>query len=351
MGKERQKKLIERAMSRREFLRFSGAGLAGTALLGAAGCGSGTSGGDNGAEQQSVTLSVGHVFPENDYLTEAGQKFAEEVNKRSGGSVKLNISPAGQLGGDVDMVEGLGLGTLDMWIGGGGILNVVSPLGFLFFTPFTFDSLKDGMEAFDGEYGKKIFQRFKEETDVVALSSWARGPRQLTMNEPAKNPSAVSGKKLRVPENDIALKTWKAIGANPTPLPFPDVYTALDEGVVDGQENPLALIQSSGFSQVQSHLMLTSHAIEPAVVTISDRAWSKLSKQQQTAMTEAAKGTAKKYADQTAAEQEMSLRKKLEKEGMTLVEVDRDAYLAKTAGVVEDNYPKIADLYSMVAPK
>lgn len=348
----RNKGLTRKGMSRREFLRASGAGIAGVALLGAAGCGDGSGGeqqGEGGGEQQSVTLSVGHVWPENDYLAETTTLFAEAVNEQTDSSVQLDISPAGQLGGDTDMVEGLGLGTVDMWIGGGGVLNAVSETGLMFFAPFIFASMAEGMDAYSGEFGEEMARRIREDSDIQSLGYWARSPRHLSMNSAAEDPSGVAGKRLRVPENPMALRTWETLGASPTPLPFPEVFSALEQGVVDGQENPLGLIHSSGFYQVQSHLMLTSHVVEPAVVTISASAWNRLSEEQQTALTEAATGEPKDFAFETAAQQEEDLRNSLQEEGMELIEPDRDAFREATAGVVEDNFPELTDLYNLVA--
>lgn len=291
------------------------------------------------------TLELGHVWPEDDYQAEGVAQFAEQVEELTEGSVTVNVSPAGQLGGDREILEGLGLGTNDMWVGGAGVYNAITPVGELFPAPFMFEDLDEAMAAYDGEIGEEINQRIAEDTDTEVLAYWERGPRHLTLNEAAEDPGSLSGKRIRIPENPVFIETWRSLGASPTPMEFPEVFTALQQGTIDGQENPLALIHSSGLYQVQSHLMLTGHVIEPISVSISADSWESLSEEQQQAVIEAANGAAKDQVAQVTREQEEDFRTLLEEEGMTIVEPEQDAYREATEGVMEDNFPEIQDLY------
>ncbi|TCJ20721.1 TRAP transporter substrate-binding protein [Rubrobacter taiwanensis] len=300
------------------------------------------------AGEEEQTLELGHVWPEDDYQAEGVARFAEEVEELTGGSVTVNISPAGQLGGDREILEGLELGTNDMWVGGAGVYNAITPVGQLFPAPFMFDDLDAAAETYDGEIGEEIKQRIEEDTDTVALAFWDRGPRHLTLNSAAEQPEDLAGKRIRVPENPIFIETWRALGASPTPMEFPEVFTALQQGTIDGQENPLALTHSSGFYDVQSHLMLTGHVIEPIAVAISAGAWEGLSEEQQDALVEAANGAAKEEVAQITRDQEEEFRRLLEEEGMTVIEPDREAYREATEGIVEENFPEISDLYNRI---
>lgn len=318
-------------------------------IVGSVACGpAAEDGGGNGAQDEPVTLQAGHVWPEDDYQAEAVARFAEEVEETSGGSVTIDIAPAGQLGDDREILEGLGIGTADIWVGGAGVYNAVTPVGQLFPAPFMFDNLEQAMATYDGEIGDEINQRIEEDTETAVLAYWARAPRHLTLDESAEDPSALSGKRIRVPENPMFIQTWQALGASPTPMDFTEVFTALQQGTINGQENPLVLIESAGLYQVQSHLMLTSHVIEPIAVSIGDSAWQSLSEEQQNAVREAANGAAKEQMMQNSVEQEGDLRQRLEEEGMTVVEPDREAYRQATEGLVENNFPEIADLYNRI---
>ncbi len=307
----------------------------------------GTACGPAGDDAQR-TLELGHVWPENDYQAEAVATFAEEVEEHSDGSVTINIAPAGQLGDDRDILEGLGIGTNDMWVGGAGVYNAITPVGQLYPAPFMFDDLDEAMATYDGEIGDEINQRIEEDTETMMVAYWPRAPRHLTLNQAAEDPSDLSGQRIRVPENPVFIQTWRALGASPTPMEFGEVFTALQQGALNGQENPLVLIESAGLNQVQSHLMLTEHVIEPIAVAISASTWEDLSEEQQNAVREAAEGPPKEQMMQESVEQEDDLRERLEEQGMTVIEPDREAYRQATEGLIEDNFPEIADLYNRI---
>ncbi len=315
---------------------------------GGGGEGAATNGTQDAAEGQPITLNAGHVWPEDDYQAKAVATFAEEVNERTEGNVTINVAPAGQLGGDRSILEGLEIGTNDIWVGGCGVLNAITPVGLLFPAPFMFDSLDQAMATYNGEIGNEVKQRIDEDTQTKTLAFWARAPRHLTLDAPAETPSALSGKKIRVPENPMFIQTWEALGAAPTPMAFTDVFTALQQGTINGQENPLVLIESAGLYQVQSHLMLTKHVIEPLCVSISSNTWQNLSADQQEAIQQAANGNAKEQMLESSTRLDEDLRQTLEEEGMTVIEPDREAYRQATEGLVANNFPEIQDLYNRI---
>lgn len=334
--------------------------LSATAALTAALAACGNGGGDNtgtapeggdaatgGGECTDVALTLGHVWPENDPQAEATAQFVEAVTEQTDGQVQIEIFPAGQAGGDRDILEGLSLGTTDIWVGGAGVYNAVSPLGEFFVTPFMFDGIEDMAEAYDGELGEAVRQQLDEETDTTVIGFWPRGPRHVTANKALNTPADMEGLRIRVPENPMFIAAFEAMGANPTPMAFPEVFTALQQGTIDGQENPLALIQSSGFSQVQSHLNLTGHIIEPLALAISDDSWSSLCAEQQDAVRAAAQEVSDSFLEELTTQEEQ-LRQELESEGMTVVEPDIEAFREATQSVRETVGSEFADLYELV---
>jgi TRAP-type transport system periplasmic protein len=297
------------------------------------------------AEDPDVTLELGHVWPEEDPQAQAVQEFADEVEELSGGSVTIQISPAGQLGGDRDILEGLELGTNDLWVGGAGVYNAMTEVGQFYVAPFMFEDVGEAMDAYDGDLGDEITQRIEDETDTRLLSHWPRGPRHLTLGTAAETPDDLQGARIRVPENPMFIKTWQRLGASPTPMEFPEVFTGLQQGTIDGQENPLALVESAGLYQVQSHMILTAHVIEPLAVAIGNAAWDRLSENQQAALVEAADGTAKDNFRSYVENEEQELQEVLAERGMEIVEPDIDAYRERVEGLIEDEFPELEDLY------
>jgi tripartite ATP-independent transporter DctP family solute receptor len=303
--------------------------------------------GEPAAEECSdVSLTLAHVWPENDPQAEATARFAEAVSERTDGSVELEIFPAGQSGGDRDILEGLSLGTTDVWVGGAGVYNAISPLGEFFVTPFMFDEIEDMAAAYNGQLGDAVRKQL-DETDTTVIGFWPRGPRHITSNAAIETPEDMDGLRIRVPENPMFIAAFEAMGANPTPMAFPEVFTALQQGTIDGQENPLALIQSAGFPEVQSHLNLTGHIMEPLALAIADTSWNELCADQQESIRGAAQQVGEEFL-QELVDQEEQLRQELADAGMTVIEPDIAAFREATQSVRETEGSDFADLYQLV---
>jgi tripartite ATP-independent transporter DctP family solute receptor len=298
------------------------------------------------SECADVSLTLGHVWPENDPQAEATARFVDVVGTETDGSVTFEIFPAGQAGADRDLLEGLALGTTDVWVGGAGVYNAVSPLGEFFVTPFMFDGVEDMAQAYDGELGEAVREQLDEETDTTVLGFWPRGPRHITTNRAIETPEDLKGLRIRVPENPMFIAAFEAMGASPTPMAFTEVFTALQQGTIDGQENPLALIQSSGFAEVQSHLNLTGHIMEPLALAIADGTWNELCADQQEALRSAAQQVGEEYLQEVVTRED-ELRQELADAEMMLVEPDIDAFRKATQSVRETLGSEFADLYDL----
>ena len=296
---------------------------------------------------EAIVLSLGHVWPENDPQAEAVKGFADAVFAETDGAVQIELFPAGQIGGDRDILEGLELGTTDMWVGGAGVFSAISDLGQFFVTPFMFESIDELAAAYSGPLGQAVRERLDEETATTVIGFLPRGPRHITSNVALENPDDLSGLLIRVPENPMFIETFRALGANPTPMAFTEVFTALQQGTIDGQENPLALIKSSGFSEVQSHVNLTAHIIEPLAIAISDEAWDSLDGALKEKVRDAAEQAASDFLSRLNTE-EGQLLADLQAEGMTVVKPNTEAFRAATLGVRETTGSEFGELYSLV---
>lgn len=296
----------------------------------------------------AVKLNLGHVWTASEIHSQAVEQFAAEVDKLSNGSVKIEVFGDGTLGKDKDLLEGLKVGTADIWIGGAGVLSGSSDAAKIFTVPFMFENQEHFNKVYDGEVGKEVSAAIEQQSGYKVLTYWDRGARWLTVNKEVKKPEDLSGLKIRVPESPVFVKSFQQLGAAPTPMAFGEVYTAIQQGVIDGQENPLSLIYSSKFSEVNKFLVKTEHVREPIAMVISSNKFNSLSPEQQNTLMEAANGQAKKYVIEQVDKGNSEFLTKLQEEGMTLVEPDLAAFQAKLEGFVDTQFPEVKELYEKI---
>ena len=191
-------------------------------------------------------------------------------------------------------------------------------------------------EVAGGEIGEKIKAQIVEKAQIRPIAFFARGPRDLTSNRPIKTPDDLNGLKMRVPNVPLFVDVWKALGANPGPMAFSEVFTSLQNGTIEAQENPLALIRSANFNEVQKFVNLTDHVRSWIYLTIAESTWKKLSEADQKAVIEAAK-IAQAFERDLFTKSLADDRAYLESKGMTFVEVDGAAFQAKAKDAVLAN--------------
>jgi tripartite ATP-independent transporter DctP family solute receptor len=234
-------------------------------------------------------------------------KFAEIVAAKSGGKMKVNLFPAGQLGSDQANVTAVQGGTLEMVSMNSGILaSVAKELAIVDF-PFLFANAKEADAIMDGPVGKKLHGKL-EEKGIVGLAFWELGFRNITNSKRAINKvEDIDGLKLRVIPNPINVDWVKALGANPTPMPFPEVYGGLESKAIDGQENPLTVIAANKFWEVQKHLAITNHQYNPQSVIFSKKVWDTLSAAEKKLLEDAALEAGKYQREQSRAQMATAL--------------------------------------------
>jgi len=229
------------------------------------------------AQVQERTFKLGLQNPKGHPLEQGASRFAELVAARSGGKLKVNVFPGGTLGGDQATVSALQGGTVEITVLNSGILASQVPDFAVFDFPFMFASAREADAVVDGPFGQKMHARLADK-GIVGLAYWELGFRNLTNGrKPINTVEDIAGLKLRVIPNAINVDWVKALGANPTPMAFPEVYAGLESRAIDGQENPLSVILANKFFEVQKHLAITNHQYNPQSFVFSKKAWDGLS--------------------------------------------------------------------------
>ncbi len=291
---------------------------------------------------QERTLQLGHLANEENTWHKAAVYFGEQLSELTDGRIAVEVYPNESLGSEMDLISGMQLGTADMTITGESLQNW-APMASLLALPYAYNSLEEMDEVASGEIGDQIEQQIVEKAQIRPIAYFARGPRNLTSNRPIKTPDDLNGLKLRVPNVPLFVNTWSALGASPTPMAFSEVFTSLQNGTIDAQENPLALIASANFNEVQDYVNLTEHVRSWIYLTISELTWNQLSPEDQEAVMEAGR-RAQEYERGLFLEEEQQLRSELESRGMEFVEVDKDAFAEKARPAVIDSVdPSIRD--------
>ena len=298
---------------------------------------------------QDMTLKLGHPANEDNIWHKASEKFAEEVETLTEGRIVVEVFPNETLGKEMDVINGMQLGTADMTITGESLQNW-APMAALLAIPYGYTSLEDMDAVAGGELGDEIEAQIVEKVGIRPIAYFARGPRNLTSNRPITSVEDLDGLKMRVPNVPLFLNVWQALGANPTPMAFSEVFTSLQNGTIDAQENPLALIKSANFNEVQDYVNQTQHVRSWIYLTISELAWGQMSEEDQQAVMEAA-SRAQEWEREQFLTEEAELQTQLEELGMDFVEVDNAAFAAAAKeavlnSVAEEIRPQVEQLFA-----
>ncbi len=227
------------------------------------------------AEAQTYQFRLGHVLPATHPYGVVMEQFAKAVEKDSGGRIKIQVVHAGALGGDREMGEQIRLGALEMGLIHTTVLGLDRRLE-IEELPFAWARREQAYAALDGELGAKLLDILAGK-GIKGLAWYENGYRHLTNNaRPIRKPEDLKGLKIRMAELKMRIDTFKLLGANPIPMAFPELFTALQQGTVDGQENPLAIINSAKFYEVQKYLSLSGHIWGSVLLMINKGIWEKL---------------------------------------------------------------------------
>lgn len=281
------------------------------------------------------TLQFGHLANTENIWHQAAEKFKEEVEANSDGRIEVEIFPNEQLGAEMDVINSIQLGTADMTITGESLQNW-APKAAMMAVPYAFRDSEHLHAAVSGEIGEEIEAQITESANLVPLAWFERGPRHLTSNRPVEHPDDLDGLRLRVPNVPLFVDTWEALGARPTPMAFSEVFTALQQNTIEGQENPLSLIESASFYEVQDYVNLTGHVRSWIYVVIGKNQLEEMPEELQEVIFEAAE-TMQDYEAELFAEDEQRLRDDLAERGMEFVEVDTEAFAEQALPAVRES--------------
>lgn len=263
------------------------------------------------------TLKFGLNGPEGHPAVAGMKAFAESVAAKSGGKIKVQLFLNGALGSDQAVVSSIKGGTVEMAVMNSGILASEVKALEVFDFPFMFSNEKEADAIADGPIGQKMHAMLQDK-GIVGLSYWELGFRSITNSKrPLNKVEDIEGLKLRVIPNAINVDWVKALGANPTPLPFPEVYAAMEQKAIDGQENPVSVIAANKFWEVQKFVTLTNHQYNPQSVIFSKKVWDSLSAAEKKIIDDSADAAAKNQRAQSRAALAANL-ELLKKNGMTV---------------------------------
>ena len=280
-------------------------------------------------------IRFGYGLNEQSNQGRAAKFFAEAVEKNSGGKMKVRAIGAAALGPDTQMQQALVGGAQEMMVGSTATLVGITKEMALWDTPFLFGNAKEADAVLDGPIGQKVMDKLQDK-GLVGLAYWENGFRNLTNTKrPVARLEDLSGIKLRVMQNNVYLDSFKLLGANAVPLPFSELFSALETNTVDGQENPFNTILSSKFYEVQKYLSITNHVYSPWVVLVSKKWWDQLSKDEHKVLLDAAKAS-RDFERKDTREEAVKALADLKAKGMQINEVS-----AAESGRMRDKLTRI----------
>lgn len=292
-------------------------------------------------------LRLAHNAAPGNPKADASLKFAELVAQKTSGRVKIEVGGSAQYGDDVEALTSMRLGTLAFSANSQGSTSGVIPQFAVLGLPFLFQDLPQAWKVLDGPVGEKLAADAKAK-GLILLALWDNGIRHTSNNvRPIEKPEDLAGVKVRTPPDPITVDIFKALGANPTPMAFSELYIALQQGVVDGQENPLMNIYSSKLYEVQKFISLTAHKYEATPLFASAVVFNTLPKADQQAVLDAA-AEAGKLNREMSQKADNELRGKMEDAGVKFNTIDPAPFAAKTKTVYDKWQAQFPDLVALV---
>lgn len=302
--------------------------------------------GDSGANSSAETIELKWYQPEPDGhpWTDVSKLIAEEIEKNSNGSLKVSVYPAGTLGTQAEAVNMLRAGSLELLTSGPSILASFHEPVQVFSLPYIFNDVEHAYRVFESDYGQKMFNEIiLDKSGVRTLDVWYFGDRNLTTKGiAATKPEDLNGHKIRAMDTPVAKSVVEALGGNPIPINFAELYMSLQTGVVVGQENPVPTILAQKFNEVQDHLILSKHSVHMGTVHVAESIWQKLSEEQRQVVTDALAKYRPEIENRINQQTEEGI-EMLKAAGMTVIEPDLDAFRANAQAVIEKTFGDQAD--------
>lgn len=289
-------------------------------------------------DEPDYIFRFGHQGNEQDVWHRSAMYMSHLLDSLTEGRIELRVYPSEQLGDELDMIRSIRAEIADMTITGESMQNWTG-ITALLAVPYLIRDSDHLRQIVEGDIGRQISDEMINTIGIRPLCYFERGPRHLTSNRPVHSPDDLEGMILRVPNVPLFVRVWQSLGAKPTPMTFSEVFTALQQGTVDAQENPFALIYSAGFFEVQKYINLTQHVTSWTYVVVGEKQFQALPRDLQDIVLEAGKLT-QQYHEIEFLKQEKLLRQQLESKGVIFIEPDIEAFRQKAKAAVMDALPE-----------
>lgn len=283
---------------------------------------------DTNGTFESMTLKAAHVFQESHPIHKGMELFAQRVSEKTGGAVTIEIYPNSVLGGENEQLQQLIQGSIDCdMVSGVAMYQGYDARAGIEDLPFLFTSAESAQNALDGDYGKKLAEDVLEPVGTKVINYWENGMRHFTNSvRPIVTPADMKGIKFRSANSPIRIKMFEACNASVVPMQFSELYTALQQGTVQGQENPIPLIETSNFDEVQKYLSLSGHIYNATVLAFNPDKWNSFSPELQEVILSAA-DEARDYERELNAKESTDAIERLKAKGMEVNDVDKQAFV------------------------
>ncbi|KIH70662.1 TRAP transporter substrate-binding protein [Salinicoccus roseus] len=300
-----------------------------------AACGGGNEGEEettegNGSAESSEggTISFSTWANEGEAAYVGMERFKEIVEEETDGNYTVELFPGNQLGSTAEQMEQVKMGSIEMMSSGDPGMIEIEMLSL----PYLMDSNDHWAHVLESDIGDEWNETLKEDQGIINIGTLPRGPRVISSNTEITEPADMEGLKFRTPQRDYYVETFEALGASPTPIDFGELYSALETGIVDGQENPLETIVAAGFMEVQSNISLTNHMFKPAFITINNEFFEGLTEEEQQIFRDASQEANEVATEQLQSEEEQMI-SDLEEQDVTITEPNIDAFREATQSV------------------
>jgi tripartite ATP-independent transporter DctP family solute receptor len=295
------------------------------------------------------TLRFGHVYETSEPYHKWALWAADEIKKRTSGRYEIQVFPSSSLGKEQDLYAGLNLGTIDLTYTGSFYASRDYGAMAISSAPFMFRDFQHWTTYRDGSFFREISDSFQQKTGDKVLALVYYGEREVTSNKPVRTPADMKGMKFRTPDSPMYTMFPRAVGANPTPINFAEVYLALQNGTVDGQENPLPTILAKKFYEVQKYISLTGHITDSLLTLASSKTWAKLSAADKAVFEAVYKESAARCTDEIRALEAQLATEFESKYKVTVIKVDRKPFQdAMTKELQASNLPWTPEQYQKV---
>lgn len=289
-----------------------------------------------------LTLTLGHAYAPESLQNRAAEQLADLVSEKSDGAITIEVFPSAQLGSWEEMQEGLEIGSVDIVIESLGSLERYTDLAAIEGLPFLYEDAEHFFEVWDGELADQILGAVREDSGFLLIGDLYRGGRQLNSTRLVENLDDLAGLKLRVPNQQTYIATWQALGAAPTPMALNEVFSALEQGAIEGQENPIDVARFSSFFEVAPYIAETNHLFGNFHFQLWGDSFDALPAEVQAILLEAADEVSADYRATSIAEAEDN-KAFLEAEGVTFSSINLAEWRAPVSGLVADANPQVRE--------